>query len=260
MKPILVTGGTGALGREVVAQLLATGHEVRVASRRTRPSGTRPYEWVTVDYRSGDGLDAAVGAVDAVIHCASDVRGEVDRALVAAARRARVPHLVYISIVGVDRIPLGYYRSKLVGERRVANSGLPWTVLRATQFHDLIRLLLAASTALPVAPVPGLRFQPVDVRDVAVRLAELVTGSPAGRAPDLGGPQVRDMGDLSRAYQACVNRRRPVVPFRLPGRAFRACLRGDHLTPGHADGRTTFEQYLAGHPKPASLSYRQARR
>jgi uncharacterized protein YbjT (DUF2867 family) len=118
----------------------------------------------------------------------------------AAARNARVPHLVYISIVGIDGVPLRYYRDRLEVERLIESDTVPWTVLRATQFHDLLAGLFGVLGRAPVLPVlGGARFQPVDVRDVGDRLAALAVAAPAGRAPDLGGPEVRTMADLPAA-------------------------------------------------------------
>lgn len=257
MSVILVTGGTGTLGRVVVALLIEAGHEVRIASRRPQPTGeARPYTWMTVDYRSGAGLAEAVAGVDAIVHCAGDLRGDVERQLVAAACGAGSPHLVHISIVGVDRVPLGFYRSRLAAERVIECSGVPWTILRSTQFHDLIRFLLAVLARLPVMVVPDFCFQPIDVREVAGRLVELATGVPAGRVPDIAGPEVRHTADLARAYLRVIGRRRLVLPVRLPGKVFRGYRRGGHLTPDRAVGRITFEEYLAEHVAPASLSYR----
>lgn len=261
MSVVLVTGGTGTLGRAVVALLLDGGHEVRIASRRPRPSGKpRPYVWMTVDYPSGTGLAGAIGGVNAIVHCAGDLRGDVDRQLVAAARGAGGPHLVHISIVGVDRVPLGFYRNRLAAERVIENSGLPWTILRSTQFHDLIRFLLALLARPPVMLVPDFSFQPIDVREVAGRLVELATGAPAGRVPDIGGPEARHTSELARTYLQSVGRRRMVLPVRLPGKIFRGYQQGGHLTPDRAVGRITFEEYLAEHPAPASLSYRGRQR
>ncbi len=259
MSSILVTGGTGVLGRAVVQRLLDSGHEVRLASRRPPPAGPRPYAWATVDYRNGEGLDTALRAADAVIHCAGDLRGKVDQTLLTAVRAVGGPHLVYISIVGVDRIPHAYYRLKLTAERAIENSGLPYTILRTTQFHDLIRCGLAAAASLPLMPVPDLSVQPIAVRDVANRLVELATRAPSGHARDLGGPEVRMVRDLAEAYLRVIGRRRRLLPVRVPGKAFFGYRRGGHLTPNHADGRITFEEYLATHPDPARISYRGVR-
>lgn len=258
---VLVTGGTGALGRVVVERLLDDGHDVTVASRRTRPGAAAgPPDWAVVDWHTGTGLDAALSGVDAVVHCAYAYRGSyVERRLVEAALSAGKPHVVYVSIVGVDRIPFFYYRAKLAAEHLLADSGLPWTVLRATQFHGLVRELFALGSRTPVLPVPDVRVQPIDVTDVAARLAELAGGEPAGYAGELGGPEVRTVPELARTYLRITGHSRPVVPIRLPGKAFRAYRAGGNLTPGRALGTVTFEDYLRRLHDPATTSYRGAR-
>lgn len=242
MTTILVTGGTGTLGRRVTQRLRADGHEVRVLSRHTQP--------YAVDLRAGGaGLDAALDGVETVVHCASSPRGGDEQAadhLVAAARRAGVGHLAYISIVGVDRVPFGYYKSKLAVERRIEASGLGWSVLCATQFHDLLVTILGGLAKAPVLPAPaGVPDQPVEVAEVADRLAELALAAPAGRVPDMGGPEVRSFDSLARAYLRATGRRRAVVRLPLFGSTYRAFREGGHLAPEQAVGKVTFEEYLA---------------
>jgi uncharacterized protein YbjT (DUF2867 family) len=238
---VLVVGGTGTLGQVVVDRLLASGADVRILSRGRRRHRHSDVEHICGDLRSGAGLDTAVSGIDTIVQCA-----EHTRHLVAAATRANSPHLLYTSIVGIDRVPFGFYRRKLADEQLIADSGLPWTVLRATQFHDLIAVLLRMLAKPPVLAVPaGVSFQPVDVREVAERLARLALGEPVGRAPDFGGPEVRAVSDLARSYLATVGKRRPILPAWLPGRVFRAYRAGGHLAPEHASGTVTFEQYLA---------------
>ena len=195
-----------------------------------------------------------------IVHCATANRARQDvRAadvLFAAAARAGCRHLVYVSIVGVDRVPLPYYRGKRAVELRLEGSGIPHTIQRATQFHDLLRVLFAGSSRLPVMPVPDLDVQPVDVRDVAARLAALAAAGPIGAAADLGGPEVRSAVDLARAFLAAAGRSRRVRPISVPGKTFEAYRAGYHLVPGHPGGRITFEQYLAGRRDVRRLAYR----
>jgi uncharacterized protein YbjT (DUF2867 family) len=229
---ILITGGTGTLGRAVTDALAS--HPIRVLSRRAGD------DHVVADLVTGRGLEEAVAGADTIIHLASTRRGATDvtatEHLVAAAPRVR--HLVFVSIVGVDRVPIGYYRGKLAAERVVAK--VPNTILRATQFHDLVQTLLAGAAKLPLMPVPTIRIQPVDVRDVAARLVELALGDPRGRVDDFGGPEVRDLHDLAREYLAETGRRRVIVPVTLPGKVFRAYREGGHLAPAHAAGTIPF--------------------
>jgi uncharacterized protein YbjT (DUF2867 family) len=253
---VLVTGGTGTLGRLVVPRLRDTGATVRVLSRR-RHQGTDGIELVTGDLGTGEGIDAAVEGVEVVVHCAGTTKGDEHKArhLVRAASRAGVRHLVHISVVGADRVPVtsavdramfGYFASKLAAERVVAGSGLPWTMLRATQFHDLALKTVEQMARLPVVPVPaGFRFQPVDAGEVATRLAELALAPPAGLVPDLGGPRVYEMADLLRGYLRASRKRRRIVPLPLPGKAARAFRSGANLAPDRAVGRRTWEEFLA---------------
>lgn len=245
---VLVTGATGTLGREVVRLLVARGVVVRGLSRRER-SGGDGVEWAVGDLVTGEGIAAAVAGVDVVIDCATAV-GKKDlvavRNLVAAAERAGVRHLMYVSIVGVDRVPLAYYRTKHACEQVVRESGLGWTVLRATQFHDLLLKIFGVAAKLPVFPVlTGVRFQPVDAREVAEHLVELAGEEPAGYAPEVGGPRVRTYRELAEAYLRAAGRRRVLVPVRLPGAVGRELRAGGNLTPERAVGRGTFEEALA---------------
>jgi uncharacterized protein YbjT (DUF2867 family) len=250
---VLVVGGTGTVGRIVVDHLLTTGAEVRVLTRGRRRHRAEVAH-LSGDLRTGDGLDAAVAGVDTIVLCADPVEH-----IVAAAKRAGTVHLVYISIVGVDRVPFSYYRRKLDDERLIAASGLSWTVLRTTQFHDLIAALLRMLAKLPVMPLPaGGRFQPVDVREVGARLGDLALGEPAGMATDFGGPQVRTVTDMARSYLAIVGKRRPHVPVWLPGTTFRAFRAGALLAPEHACGRVTFEEYLRELLAEGRLPYHDA--
>ena len=241
MSHVLVTGATGRLGR-VVAQRLGDGgggDEIRSLSRGGGIG------LVSADLLTGRGLDSAISGVDTVIHCATGKNDSAQaRMLVEAARAAKVSHFVLVSIVGIDSIPFGYYRQKLEVERIIEESGIPFTVLRATQFHPFIEDLFAAQKWSPFIFAPAFSAQPIDVSEVASRLVDLARGVPAGRVEDLGGPQSQTLPELARLWARRRGVRRAVVPLRLPGKTFRAFRAGNNLTPATPTASITFEQYL----------------
>lgn len=164
--PILVTGGTGRLGRRVVARLVDSGCDVRILARRERGIA-RQVRFFTGDLRRGEGIDPAVRGVGTIIHCATSTKGDADatRNPVMAAVQAGSPYLLCPSIVGIDRLASwGYTKTKLEVERIVEDSGLPWTILRITQFYDYCFDNSRKLSRFPVlAPVPdGFTVQPVD--------------------------------------------------------------------------------------------------
>jgi uncharacterized protein YbjT (DUF2867 family) len=244
---VAVAGGTGLTGRRVVAELARGGHE---AVPLSRSSG--------VDLRTGAGLDAALAGCDAVVdvsNTAAQRRAAAERFfgttaghLTAAAARAGVEHVVVLSIVGVDRVGLGYYWGKRRQEEVVTGGPVPWTVLRTTQFHEFAGQLLDRVPG-PVAPVPRMLCRPVAVAEVAARLAELATGAPAGYARELAGPEELQLVDMARAVVRARGQRRLVVPLRLPGAVARAAAGGALLPRGeHDTGVRTFAEVLGAVP------------
>jgi uncharacterized protein YbjT (DUF2867 family) len=260
--PILVTGGTGTLGRLVVARLREAGAGVRVLSRHGRAPGQAgdggaAAEYVTGDLDTGAGVAAALAGTEVVVHCAGSAKGDGRKAenLIRAAREAGTRHLVNISVVGAGAIPVvsaadramfGYFAAKLAAERVVASSGVPWSTLRASQFHELILMVAQQMARLPVIPLPaGVRFQPVDAGEVAARVAGLALGPPAGLVPDMAGPKIYPAATLIRSYLNAAGRRRPIVALPLPGGAARAVKAGANLAPDRAVGHRTWEDFLA---------------
>ncbi len=211
---ILVTGGTGTIGRPVVELLRSGGggRDVRVLSRRAGPGR------VVGDLKTGVGLEDALRGVTAVVHLATSFGGGDSRMtgnLLEAARKAGVGHVVHISIVGIDRISLGYYREKLESERIVAASPVPDSIVRATQVHNLVATLFAAQRYSPVLFAPSIRMQPIAVEEVAARLVELVNGEPAGRVADIGGPEQLTVRELADEWKRFRGSRRAVSPLRI---------------------------------------------
>jgi uncharacterized protein YbjT (DUF2867 family) len=246
---ILVTGGTGALGRLVVDRLRRRGDEVRVLSRGPG-RGTH-----VGDLTSGAGIADAADGAELIVHAASDTfrfgRNDVTQTehLLEHARGAR--HLLYVSIVGIDQIPFAYYRRKLECERRIVTSGIPYTILRATQFHELIAEVLHRAGRLPVAPLPvDFRFQTVAADEVAARVVELATAEPTGAVLNFGGPEVQTLGDMAARWRAECGRPRRVVRLPLPGSVARAFRAGLNTCPDEAGGRQTWADYVSARPAP----------
>jgi uncharacterized protein YbjT (DUF2867 family) len=254
--PMLVTGGTGTLGRLVVPRLHDAGYEVRVLSRH-RHQDHDGVRYLSGDLATGDGIDAAVDGVEVIVHLAGSSKGDQVKAaqLVQAASRAGTRHLVFVSVVGADKVPVtsgidramfGYFAAKWAAEQLIADSGLGWTTLRATQFHSLTLLTVRQLARLPVVPVPaGWRFQPIDPGEVAERLVALALGRPAGLVPEVGGPRVYGLAELVRGCLRARGRHRPIMPVWLPGGANRAFRAGANLAPERAVGRRSWEEVLA---------------
>jgi uncharacterized protein YbjT (DUF2867 family) len=244
---VLVTGGTGRLGQRLVPRLRDAGSTVRQMSRRgTGPGGVRG------DLASGFDLRTALAGADVVVHAASDPRGDpwqVDvagtRRLVQAVDRDRLRHLVYVSIVGVDRVPFGYYRAKFAAEQVLLASGLPVTLLRVTQFHDFVDELLGTARRGPVLPVPmGWQLQPVDVDEAAAHIAEVSAGPPTGGVLEFGGPQVHTAAELARTWAAARAPGAHVVATPFPGKLSSAVRDGAAVPRGGARGRRAYADHL----------------
>lgn len=247
---ILVTGGTGTLGRQVTPLLTAAGATVRVLSRGRREAAGG-VEHVTGDLLKNEGLDAAVAGAEMVLHLAGGAKGDAEATanLVRAANRAAtVRHLVHISVIGAERMPLAWFANQRGAEQAVTESGLPWTLLRAAQFHDLVFTMVKGMAKLPVVPAPGgLRFQPVDSAAVARRLTELALAQPAGLVPELAGPEVFGLAELVRGYLSATGKRRAFLPIRIPGKAGRAYRAGQNLNlDTAATGGRSWGEFLAG--------------
>ncbi|MGN9846006.1 SDR family oxidoreductase [Nonomuraea sp. H19] len=255
MTSVLVTGGTGRLGRSVLESLVNAGFDVRAASRTARAPGGG-VRWVVADLATGHGVAEAVAGVAVIVHLASaPYKGRYTRrvelggtsALLAAARQAGVGHLIYTSIVGADQVPWGYFRTKVRAERLVQAGGVPWTILRATQFHEFVDQALRGMARLGALVVdPGVAAQPVDVRDVARHLTVLVERGPSGGIEDYGGPEVLTMAEAAETWLRARGLRRRVLRVRLPGRLGRVFRAGHLTTKAQPAGEITWGEYVTG--------------
>lgn len=241
---VAVAGGTGVVGRHVVESLRAGGDDVVVLARSAG-----------VDLTSGAGLREALGGVEVVVDVSNVSTTSRRRSvaffesstanLLAAGQEAGVQHVVVLSIVGCDRVDLGYYAGKQRQEALVRDGHVPFTLLRATQFHEFAAQVLERSG--PVVLVPRWQAQPVAAREVASALVAAVRTGPAGRVPDLAGPQRREMSDMVRAVVSARGLRRPVIAVPLPGRAGRAMANGALVpTEDGPRGTQTFDDWLRG--------------
>lgn len=232
---ILVTGGTGILGRPTVELLRAAGHDVRILSRSTGG-----------DLSTGAGVAEALAGVDTVLHLATSAsKKDVPQTqrLVDAAKAAGVTHFVYISIVGVDTVPYSYYRAKFACEQIIEASGIPFTILRATQFHSFVAMIPRAARKLPVIFSLNAPDQPIKVEEVAQRLVELVAAGPSGLVADIGGPEQLTIREAIAIWQKAAGTHKPVWTIPLGGKMMRAMRAGEHMPglPGYGTG--TFAEY-----------------
>jgi uncharacterized protein YbjT (DUF2867 family) len=259
-RDLLVTGGTGDLGRELVPLLVANGHSVRVLSRKTNPPVPPGVRTVQGDLVTGEGLAEALAGIDVLVHCATGARDTGARGLTyATSRKTDVeptrrllemttskPHFFYISIVGVDKIPLGYYRAKLECEQLIERSGLPYTIFRTTQWHTLAWEFCTRLSRTPIVLLPkGVASQLLHVPEVAEKMAAHIERGPSQRVPDMAGPQRLEFSEIGASYLRATRKRRVVASVRFPGKTIKAFRNGYNCVPGQGEGKVTWDEWLA---------------
>ncbi|MER9138679.1 NAD(P)H-binding protein [Mesorhizobium sp. M0830] len=265
MAKILVTGGTGHLGRDLVPALNEAGHIIRLLARKTGQDNS--VEWALGDLATGDGIDEALVSIDTVIHAATlspiarrgmrlidffsspasvDVEGT--RHLLAASQRAGVSHFIFVSIVGLEFSRLPYARVKLAGEQLVRESSLPWSVIRATPFYYLLAKMLGGLEWLPVWPLPTSPSNPVDTRDVARYLAAAVTDGKRGIRMEIGGPDVMPFSSFARLYRDALGLARLVLPLPI---SRKMGLRMGLVETAGRFGEKTWKSWLSEHHRSA---------
>lgn len=251
---VLITGGSGVLGRQLTPRLQQAGYTVRILSRRPAPAPTP--EWAQAEIETGTGLPEALTGVDTIIHAASspfknawqvDVEGT--GRLLEAAKAAGIPHFLYISIVGIERIPFSYYQAKLAAEKLIQSANIPYSILRTTQFHNLLDQVLERLARYPlVLPlVADMRFQPIDEGEVANLMVKMVANGPAGRVPDAGGPEIKTAKEFAQAWLAARSLKKRILHLPIPGKVIAAYRQGYNCAPDRKVGRITWDNYLHRH-------------
>ncbi len=248
---VAVVGGTGVLGKPLVAALAARGDEVLALSRTTPRKLPDGASHRSVDLTSGERLTGALSGVEVLVDAsnssprnAGPVLVEGTKRLLRAGAEAGVRHHIGISIVGCDRVPMAYYKVKVEQEEAIAGAAVPWSLLRATQFHPLLAWAFGEAGRFRVVPTGSAQLQPIDPLVVVERLTEAAHAEPAGRLPDIAGPKVHTLTELAQVWRQAGHR---AMPLRLPmvGRIGRPVREGALCNPDAAAGGRTFKQWLA---------------
>ncbi|HEY5328100.1 MAG TPA: NAD(P)H-binding protein [Mucilaginibacter sp.] len=252
MKTILVTGGTGNLGKEVVHQLINKSYQVSILSSQQNLEFDKAVEIFKGDLGENTGLVEAMADADIIVHCASspkdpqkiDIEGTGN--LLAAIDKNKTRHFIYISIVGVDKSDYPYYQAKYKVEKMIAESGLPYSILRTTQFHSFIYNMIKSfvSDDNSIQIPQGMRFQPIELKEVAVRIVQLVENGATGLLPHTGGPQVLSIEDMVLSYLNIFGLHQIFQPMPIGSPRYDLFRSGINLCPANAVGLTTWEEFL----------------
>ena len=242
---IVVIGGTGLIGTKVVAMLRESGHDVVAASPA---SGVNTY--------TGEGLTEALAGADVVLDLANAPSFE-DRAvmeffetagrnLLAAEDASGVRHHLALSVVGAERLPAsGYLRAKLAQERLIKELGIPYTIVRSTQFFEFVKGIVDAAASGDVVRLSPALFQPIAADDIAAAVADYALGKPLNSIVEVAGPEPLPMDKAAGRFMAATGDTRRVVAD-IHARYFGTELDDKSLTPGQQPrlGRERFEEWL----------------
>jgi uncharacterized protein YbjT (DUF2867 family) len=264
MDTVLITGGTGHLGRDLVSRLKGS-YRIRVVARS---AGSDPdVEWIRGDLATGEGIADAVVGTQTLIHAAtlspaarrgffvpkdlwtspSEVDREGTSRLLDLAAAAGVGHVLYVSIVGIDRPRVPYLRRKLEAEYLVRQGPIPWSIARATQFHWLLDRMFGKMARLPLVPLPDLQVEPVDTTDFADYLVESVGQGPDGRLDDFGGPEVLTFSEAFDQWRHIRDGSVRTMRVPLPAAATNAAAAMSLSDPSSRHGTITWAEWLGTH-------------
>lgn len=246
---VLITGATGQLGLDLLKQLKNTDYQVKITSRR-KPENINPFEWVYSDFLTGEGLEDAIIDVDVIIHAATSPMKDSNIVDVVGFGHfldmsQHIKHFIYPSIVGIEDIPLKYYKYKYQAEELLKNSTVPHTIIRATQFHSFIENLLLSKPLFKRYIVPGnIKFQTVDASEYATHLIQLIGDVPKGKTDDFGGPEILTLREMAEIKIKVNNELNKVANLSFPGKLYKAFLKGKNTNEHQKSGKITFEEYL----------------
>ena len=246
---ILVTGSTGQLGSVLLNQLKGSDYKVKITSRR-KPEGIGHFEWVYSDLLSGEGLEEAIKDVDVIIHAAtSPIKNSKNIEVIGfenfLSKLQYIKHFIYPSIVGIEEIPLKYYELKYEAEELLKNSSIPFTIVRATQFHGFIENFLLSKPLFKRYVIPGsIKIQSVDVGEFAKHLIDLINKGPQGRTDDFGGPDIMTLREMAELKIKINNETNKVLSISLPGKLYKSFFDGKNTNFIQRMGKITFENYL----------------
>lgn len=248
---ILITGATGTLGKEIIKQLIDTG-QINVITTKADVSFAEGVNVIKADITDFKSLQTIVGAADIIVHCASNpadakrVDLEGTRNILAAINKKRFKHFIYVSIAGVDKSQYPYYVVKREVEKIIEAEGIPFTVLRATQFHDFVlyRMIKPFDNEQGLTIPAGLKFQSIDVTEVAGKVRHLIEAGPNNEIITIGGPEILTIEEMASVYLNILGRADSFKTQMMPGERFEMLRSGINLCGDNRFGKITWRQYL----------------
>lgn len=253
MKYHLITGATGSLGSEVLNKLIERNEPVKGLSSKPEMKSGQDSNILYGNLETGEGLHSAISNASTILHCASNplnhekVDIEGTKNLLLEARNFDIKHLIYISIVGADKSEFPYYKSKIEVEKMILNSGIPCSILRTTQFHNFILhfFILNFRQEQNSIQVPeGLKFQSIDVHEVANAMCELISSNPTGLLPDFGGPEILSLEEMTSQYLKASNSTQQISIETTDEGFYNVFKTGNNLCPDNKQGKVTWHQFL----------------
>ena len=254
MQSVLITGGTGTLGQEISRQLLEKGYAVNILSSKDKPEIDFFTNIIQGDLTDSASLKEAIESSDIIIHCASNPRNaqvvdiEGTKNLLALLDSNKCKHFIYISISGVDKSDYPYYQTKYAVEKLIEATGLPYSILRATQFHDLVlyRIIQVFDQGIgkPIQIPANMKFQSIDKTDVAASIIKLASKQPTYTVTTIGGPEVLTLEFMIQTYFTQLDRNEE-IEYIEPSMAFHQVFTsGINLCPENAVDGVTWAEYL----------------